>query len=160
MALLNDSELSRLYRLISQYKLQIRSNMIMYKKWCTGKTWASLTPEVYQSSSVINANLRSPLAIALFTTETGRGPGRVPYNFKDILYKWSLDKGISFKSNKDRARFSYLTARKIMRSGTTQFRKGAIDSIFTKPWESYENKIDDIIHESIERNVREGVKFL
>lgn len=158
--LLNDSELSRLYRLMSQFKLQIRSQMILQKKFVTGRTWNSIEPYAYQSSSSIDAGIRSPLAIALFTTETGRGPGRVPYNFKDILYKWSLDKGISFKSNKDRARFSYLTARKIMRSGTTQFRKGAIDSIFTKPWESYENKIDDIIHESIERNVREGVKFL
>lgn len=158
--LLNDSELSRLYRLMSQFKLQIRSQMILQKKFVTGRTWNSIEPYAYQSSSSIDAGIRSPLAIALFTTETGRGPGRVPYNFKDILYKWSLDKGISFKSNKDRARFSYLTARKIMRSGTAQFRKGAIDSIFTKPWESYENKIDDIIHESIERNVREGVKFL
>lgn len=158
--LLNDSELSRLYRLMSQFKLQIRSQMILQKKFVTGRTWNSIEPYAYQSSSSIDAGIRSPLAIALFTTETGRGPGSVPYNFKDIIYKWSLDKGISFKSNKDRARFSYLTARKIMRSGTAQFRKGAIDSIFTKPWESYENKIDDIIHESIKRNVKEGVKFL
>lgn len=158
--LLNDSELSRLYRLMSQFKLQIRSQMILQKKFVTGRTWNSLEPYAYQSSVSIDAGIRSPLAIALFTTETGRRPGSVPYNFKDIIYKWSLDKGISFKSNKDRARFSYLTARKIMRSGTAQFRKGAIDTIFSKPWESYENKIDDIIHESIERNVREGVRFL
>lgn len=160
MLLLNDSELSRLYRLMSQYKLQIRSNMILQKKFVTGRTWNSLEPYAYQSSSSIDAGLRSPLAIALFTTETGRRPGSIPYNFKDIIYKWSLDKGLSFKTNKDRARFSYLTARKIMRSGTSQFRKGAIDYIFTKQWPSYEDKMDQIVYESIERNVKEGVKFL
>lgn len=158
--LLNDSELSRLYRLVSQYKLQIRSNMFMYKKWCTGRTWTSIEPYADQTSSLINIGIRSPLVISLNATETGRLPGRIPYNFKDIIYKWSLDKGISFKSNKDRARFSYLTALKIMRTGSAQFRKGAVDYIFTKQWPSYEDKMDDIIHESIERNVREGVKFL
>lgn len=158
--LLNDSELSRLYRLVSQYKLQIRSNMFMYKKFVTGRTWNSIEPYAYQSSSSIDVGIRSPLAISLNATETGRGPGSIPYNFKDIIYKWSLDKGLSFKSNKDRARFSYLTARKIMRSGTAQFRKGAVDYIFTKQWPSYEDKMDQIVYESIERNVREGVKFL
>lgn len=158
--LLNDSELSRLYRLVSQYKLQIRSNMILQKKFVTGRTWSSIEPYAYQSSTSIDAGIKSPLAIALFTTETGRGPGGIPYNFKDIIYRWSLDKGISFKTSKDRARFSYLTARKIMRSGTSQFRKGAIDSIFTRPWQSYEDKMDSIVFESIKRNVREGTKFL
>lgn len=158
--LLNDSELSRLYRLVSQYKLQIRSNMFMYKKFVTGKTWMSIEPYADQTSSSINAGIRSPLVISLNATETGRRPGNIPHNFKDIIYKWSLDKGLSFKSNKDRARFSYLTARKIMRSGTAQFRKGAVDYIFTKQWPSYEDKMDQIVYESIERNVKERVKFL
>lgn len=158
--LLNDSELSRLYRLVSQYKLQIRSNMFMYKKWCTGKTWMSIEPYADQSSSSIDVGIRSPLAIQLNATETGRRPGSIPYNFRDIIYKWSLDKGISFKSNKDRMRFSYLTARKIMRSGTTQFRKGTIDYIFTKQWPSYEDKMDSLVLEAIKRNIRDGTKFL
>lgn len=38
--------------------------------------------------------------------------------FRAVLFKWSRDKGISFASDKERARFAYFLSKRIEREGT------------------------------------------
>lgn len=40
------------------------------------------------------------------TTEVGRRPGKVPKGFANIIYQWSIDKGLSFDDEKERKRFA------------------------------------------------------
>lgn len=54
----------------------------------------------------------------LYTLETGRGAGKVPYGFASIIYAWSQAKGIQFVNDKERWSFAYATKNKIRREGT------------------------------------------
>lgn len=159
--ILDNTDIARIYRLLSQYRLQIRSNMMATKKWTTGKTWASLYVYVSASRYELDCGLKSSSPIAMKVQETGRGPGLIPKDFKDTIYNWSIAKGIPFKSDKERWRFAGAIAfNKIRKYGTKQFRDGPRDDIFTKPWQSYEQKLDDILKGSIVRSVKKSVSFL
>lgn len=155
MDILNAKDIAQIERLMSQYKLQIKSKMIMYKKWATGKTWNSISPFVYVSSSSIEAGLRSPLYISVFTQETGRKRGRVPYRFWEIIEQWSIDKGLSFRTSKDRERFSRAVAFKIAKEGTSQFRSGKNTDIFTDQKPLYERKFVQIVKRAASNRIRE-----
>lgn len=77
--------------------------------------------------------------------ETGRGGGKVPNNFRAIIYQWSIDKGIQidaipYKRDGDhkytpeergRWKFAYFVAKKIMMDGTSLFRSGVREDIYS-----------------------------
>lgn len=77
--------------------------------------------------------------------ETGRSGGKVPHNFRSIIYQWSIDKGIQIESipykrsgehkyspeERGRWRFAYFVSRKIMEEGTTLFRSGVREDIYS-----------------------------
>lgn len=58
----------------------------------------------------------------LDTLERGREGGAVPRGFYYVIKQWSRDKGISFDNESERSTFSFFTARKIAREGTTRHR--------------------------------------
>lgn len=68
---------------------------------------------------------------AFGTMETGRRGGRVPRNFREILYEWSIDKGIQFDTERERASFAYLLAKKIQKEGTELFREGGRADVYS-----------------------------
>lgn len=159
--ILDNTDIARIYRLLSQYRLQIRSNMMAAKKWVTGKTWAATYVYVSANRYELDCGLKSSSPIAMKVQETGRGPGYIPKDFKDTIYQWSLAKGIPFKSDKERWKFAGAIAfNKIRKYGTKQFRDGSRDDIFTKPWNNYEQKLDEILKGSIVRSVKKSVSFL
>lgn len=66
--------------------------------------------------------------------ETGRTPGRIPYNFTDILFQWASDKGIltNFGNTESRQRSAlYLVGQFIKNSGTKLYRNGGRTDIYT-----------------------------
>lgn len=77
--------------------------------------------------------------------ETGRKGGKVPYNFRSIIYQWSIDKGISIDAipykregehkytpeERGRWKFAGAVAHKIMMSGTALFRSGVREDIYS-----------------------------
>ena len=87
--------------------------------------------------------------------ETGRSGGRVPNNFRQIIYQWSIDKGIQIEGipykrsgehkytpeERGRWRFAYFVARKIMLSGTALFRSGIREDIYSSVIERECNSI-------------------
>ena len=157
----DNTDIAKIYRLLSQYRLQIRSNMMAANKWASGKTWAATYVYVSANRYELDCGLKTPSPIAMKVQETGRGPGYIPKDFKDTIYNWSITKGIHFKSDKERWQFvGAVVFNKIRKHGSKQFRDGPRDDIFTKPWESYEQKLDDILKESIVKNVKKSVSFL
>lgn len=57
------------------------------------------------------------------TTEVGRAGGKVPAGFRHILERWSLDKGLTFSTERERATFAYFLAKRIAREGTLRHRE-------------------------------------
>lgn len=88
---------------------------------------------------------------AFHTLETGRGPGRVPYNFAAIIEQWIIDKGIPFEKKpyirqpsdiwKPRytpeergiSSLAYAIAANIKKNGTKLYQEGGRKDIFTEP---------------------------
>ncbi|MDR1416269.1 MAG: hypothetical protein LBJ57_02465 [Prevotellaceae bacterium] len=62
--------------------------------------------------------------------ETGRKPGRVPYDFQSIIREWIVAKGLSFRDNDQLNRWAAAIAWTIKREGTELYRSGAREDIF------------------------------
>ena len=153
-------DLLRFKRIMAQQKLQIKSKMLLYRKWASGRTWNSLEPYARVSSSFLEVGLSSSLPIVVQSLETGRAPGHIPYDFSKILYDWTLTKGIGFSNSKERLRFSRGLAFKIMKEGTAQFRAGRNTDIFTDTKPTYDKKITDMAIKAVHSKVMIKTKFL
>lgn len=84
--------------------------------------------------------------------EQGRGGGRVPYKFSDIILRWMLDKNIQgsfglgrnrrpLSSMRDYKSVAWLIARKIKKEGTKLHRDRRTDDIFTSIIEQKVNEL-------------------
>lgn len=90
--------------------------------------------------------------------ETGRGGGRVPRNFRNLIYQWSIDKGISIEAipykrggehkytpeERGRWAFAGAVAHKIMTSGTALFRSGVREDIYSS---AINREVESILQE-------------
>ena len=63
--------------------------------------------------------------------ETGRAGGRVPRKFREIILQWMNDKGVHADDGND-GRMAYLIARKIARMGTSLYRRGGRNDIYSQ----------------------------
>lgn len=104
---------------------RIADNIARNGQTASGKTARSL--EVKEGSDEVSLLGRK----AFHTMETGRRGGGVPRNFRAILYQWSLDKGISFDTDRERRSFAFLLARKIQNEGTQLFRDGGRADVYS-----------------------------
>lgn len=119
-----NSVMDEIERVLLDVRDEIRAKMASEGVNASGRTSAGMQVQRYEGGVrlVLTGEDVAPLA----TLEVGRAGGNVPRGFTDIIEQWSIDKGLSFASPKDRRRFSYLTARKIAREGT-QRHKAPID---------------------------------
>lgn len=124
---------------------RIADNIARNGQTASGKTARSL--EVREGSGEVSLLGRK----AFGTMETGRRGGGVPRNFRAILYQWSLDKGISFDTDRERRTFAYFLAKKIQNEGTQLFRDGGRADV-------YSNEIP-ITLENIARRIGEEMKL-
>lgn len=91
---------------------------------------------------------------AFGTMETGRKGGRVPRNFSDILYQWSLDKGIAFYDERERRSFAYLLAKKIQKEGTELFREGGRADVYSNEIQQTVENITQRISMSLQTEIQ------
>lgn len=88
----------------------------------SGRTIASLRVEVDGNEGTLYGRK------AFGTLETGRRGGRVPRGFYHIILQWVKDKGIQVEKPKT---FAYFVARKIAMEGTSLYRQGGRDDIYS-----------------------------
>ena len=96
---------------------------------------------------------------AFGTMETGRRGGRVPRNFEDILYQWSIDKGITFDSDRERSSFAYLLAKKIQKEGTQLFRDKGRADVYSNEIPETIQRVQKRISVSLSLHVQESIKI-
>lgn len=106
----------------------------------SGRTMQSLRVEANEDEGTLYGRA------AFGVLETGRKGGKVPMGFQSIIRQWMNDKGIKaapipYKTNRPHKytpeergemSLSYLIARKIKREGTSLFRKGGRDDIYSQ----------------------------
>lgn len=76
--------------------------------------------------------------------ETGRKGGKVPSGFANIIAQWIVDKGISIEPNKLPS-VAYLISRKIARHGTSLYRRGGFDDIYSTASQEEVEKLNNKI---------------
>ena len=133
---------------------QIKTNLDTTGTTATGKTKESLVYEVSDGSCVIYGRPYFK------SVENGRPAGKVPYNFKDILYEWASAKGILSKFGDTVAKQKstlWIIGQFIKNNGTKLYRNGGRRDIYTNVLESelpeLEKKIGFKVEESILSNI-------
>ena len=114
----------------------IEANMAKMKRTTSGRSVASLKIEDAEDAESIRVFLTGDKQWEVM--ERGRGPGKVPYNFTQIIREWILRKGISYShlapknGNAERglASLSYMIAHSIMKKGTKLHRDNGYNDIF------------------------------
>lgn len=123
-------------QLLEQAKADIQASMAMNGINASGRTSDSF--HVVATDDHIMLVMGGDGTAPLATLEIGREGGKVPYNFQEILYEWSKNKGIPFSDDRQRKTFSWFLSQKIKREGT-QRHKTPVDVYST------------IVHETVEK---------
>ena len=105
-------------RILEAAKDAIQQNMATEGINATGNTSASFRVERYDGGVRLVMGGTEEKTAPLATLEVGRPGGPVPKGFTQILYEWSIAKGIPFDKDSRRRSFAYLLGRRIQREGT------------------------------------------
>lgn len=73
--------------------------------------------------------------------ETGRGSGKVPMYFKEVIKKWILAKGLQYQDERDLNRMAASIAWVIHKEGTVLHRNGYRVDIFNTPLKDFTNRL-------------------
>lgn len=123
-------------QLLEQAKADIQTSMAANGVNATGRTSDSF--HVVESDGHIMLVMGGDGTAPLATLEIGRAGGKVPYDFQQILFDWSKDKGISFPDDRQRKTFAWFLSQKIAREGTKR-HKNNVDVYST------------IVHDTVEK---------
>lgn len=130
---------------LESLKKRIIDNHLRAGQKASGKTIASMHVESSDDGGVLFGRK------AFGTLETGRRGGRVPKGFYHIILQWVRDKGIQVEKPKT---FAYFVAKKIAREGTSLFRQGGRDDIYSneipKTTDSVLSRITGLLGASVE----------
>ena len=130
---------------LESLKKRIIDNHLRAGQKASGRTIASMPVEASDDGGVLFGRR------AFGTLETGRRGGRVPKGFYHIILQWVRDKGIQVEKPKT---FAYFVAKKIAREGTSLFRQGGRDDIYSneipKTTESVLSRITGLLGASVE----------
>lgn len=102
----------------------------------SGETYRHITPEV----SVMSGGVYAPSY--LYTLAIGRGPGKAPRDFAQIIMDWAQHKGIQFADRKAFLRWANAVAWKIRREGNKLYRNHGNIDIFETPIREFEEWLD------------------
>lgn len=119
----------------------------------SGRTRDSLRSEIASGMSSVTATLYGRKYFAAL--ETGSKPWAKQYQhppkpFVETIAEWMKDKGITGVS-------AYLVARKIMQEGSSLYRSGGRNDIFTPAMQDAERNIDEQISALFERITTETI---
>lgn len=122
----------------------------------SGRTRDSLRSEIVPGMSSVTATLYGRKYFAAL--ETGSKPWAKQYQhppkpFVETIAEWMKDKGITGVS-------AYLVARKIMQEGSSLYRSGGRNDIFTPAMQDAEGKIDEQISALFERITTETIALI
>ena len=130
---------------LESLKKRIIDNHLRAGQKASGRTIASMHVEASDDGGVLFGRR------AFGTLETGRRGGRVPKGFYHIILQWVRDKGIQVEKPKT---FAYFVSKKIAREGTSLFRQGGRDDIYSneipKTTESVLSRITGLLGASVE----------
>lgn len=112
----------------SKIVAEIKSNLDSTGTTASGRTKESIEYTVDNGTLVITGRpyFRS--------VEEGRGPGGIPYGFTDIIRQWMRDKNIESKfgeTESQRRSAAYLIGQFIKRNGSSLYRNGGRDDIYS-----------------------------
>lgn len=102
----------------------------------SGETYRRITTQVSGNSGAVYA------PSYLYTLAIGRGPGKVPRNFAQIIMDWAQHKGIQFSDRKQFLRWANAVAWKIRREGTQLYRRHGEIDIFQTPIREFEQWLE------------------
>lgn len=122
--------------LLEQAKSDIQSSMAANGINASGRTSDSF--HVVEADGHIMLVMGGDGTAPLATLEIGRAGGKIPYNFQEILFEWSKNKGIPFPDDRQRKTFAWFLSQKIKREGT-QRHKTPVDVYST------------IVHDTVEK---------
>lgn len=141
---------------LNSLRQRIIDNHVRAGQKASGRTIASLKVSVDDNHGILFGRQ------AFGVLQTGRGPGKVPRGFYQIIQQWVEDKGIHVDNPKS---FAYLLARKIANEGTELHRRGGRDDIYSHDIEetikSIMNRVfgifdEDVKHINIDSNANAG----
>lgn len=140
---------------------EIIENHLRAKQKASGRTIQSLRVETDENSATLFGR-------GFFDVlETGRKSGKVPYDFQTIIRKWMQDKGIKarpieYKTNRPHKytpqergerTLAFFIARNIRKNGTTLFRAGGRQDIYsdavTKAIKRIKERLAGVVHTEI-----------
>ena len=124
----------------------IADNMTKMHRTASGRTLASLLIEDESTNDSIRMLLTGSKQWEVL--ERGRGPGKVPYKFADIIKEWILRKGISYSQfapngappERGLNNLSWMISQSIMKKGTKLHRDHGYNDIY-----------DTLLNEEIEK---------
>lgn len=133
-------------KILDAAKKDIQSNMSIKKINATGRTSASLIVECTENA--IRLVSRGDKIASFGTVEEGHSGKNTPSDFKSVIFKWSNDKGIAFKSDKERNLFAYKASNKIKKEGTKRYRNPE-KNIYTPVLKIVTDKISQSAYASV-----------
>lgn len=155
-------------KILAECKAEIVSNMQSEGITVTGRTAGSLEVEDRGEHLVL---FQKPEGAPIETTQFGRGAGKVPRGFREIIKQWILDKGIATqpipytRTQSDRWQPMYTAeerglasaagaiAHKITTKGTDRF-SNPNKNVYTEPIDKAIEKISDFLLMEITTNIR------
>lgn len=142
-------------------KKEIIENHLRAKQKASGRTIESLRVETDENSATLFGR-------GFFDVlETGRKGGKVPYDFQTIIRKWMQDKGIKARpieyktdrphkytpQERGERTLAFFIARNIRKNGTTLFRSGGRQDIYSdaipKAIKRIKERLAGVVHTEI-----------
>lgn len=138
--------------ILERAKTQIQANLANNNINATGRTSASIRVEEYEGGIRLVGGGSNCAPIN--TLEVGRPGGNVPGGMTEILYQWSIAKGISFTSDHERRTFAYFLKKRIVSEGTLRHQNNVdvYSTIINDAAQQIEGKIFSSVKEQIYSN--------
>lgn len=141
-------------RHLQEIQKGITLKMQEQKRTTSGRSVASLQIEEVSADGGVGYVLTG--GAQWLTMQRGRGPGKVPFGFKDIIRDWIVRKGINYRQFAPKAKperalqsMSFVIARNIMKKGTKLHRDHGYNDIY-----------DTILAEELEKLEAETVGII
>lgn len=126
-----DDKIQKLLTLhLGNIKVGISKRMATLGRSASGSSVASLDVEVSGNNGILSGGKQWEVM------QRGRGPGKVPSNFREVIKNWVRARGINIQPKGEQTQeqaiesFSYLVTRNIMQKGTKLYRDNGYNDIY------------------------------
>lgn len=157
MNVFDKNDLNQILQLMQSMKDDVGVSLKKSGKWASGGTFSKIVPFAELQNGCLVCGLKWPYDKRVL--ENGRGPGKVPFNFRDIIYRWSFAKGIAFKTQKERLKFASAVAYKTAKEGGVQFIKGLKLDIYSTIEQRYEKAVRSLVISILNEKIKNNVRF-